>query len=154
MTDQRDRVTTLCHEIVGARPLVHLSFFDGIGVAWEALRRINNNVLLTLSWEIDPACIQFVTQTFSSVPMGDVAEFDIECVVQHIEAKLQRQDHLAQTSPVSATTPRAPRVHPVGSSNICWGWNTNFENASGTSPLKQSSRMSFHIRPCATTSLS
>ena len=59
-----------------------------------------------LGWEIDPACIQFVTQTFSSVPMGDVAEFDIECVVQHIEAKLQRQDHLAQTSPVSATTPR------------------------------------------------
>ena len=73
-----------------------------------------------LGWEIDPACIQFVTQTFSSVPMGDVAEFDIECVIQHIEAKLQRQDHLAQTSPVSATTPRAPRVHPVGSSNICW----------------------------------
>ena len=94
MTDPRDRVTTLCQELVGALPLVHLSFFDGIGVAWEALRRINNNVLLTLSWEIDPACIQFVTQTFSSVPMGDVAEFEIECVVQHIEAKLQGQQYV------------------------------------------------------------
>ena len=50
MTDPRDRVTTLCQELVGALPLVHLSFFDGIGVASEALRRINNNVLLTLSW--------------------------------------------------------------------------------------------------------
>eukprot|EP00439_Symbiodinium_sp_Y106_P033998 s1782_g4.t1 len=94
MTDPRDRVTRLCQELVGALPLVHLSFSDGIGVASEALRRINNNVLFTLSWKIDPACIQFVTQTFSSVPMRDVAEFDSECVVQHIEAKLQGQQYV------------------------------------------------------------
>ena len=94
MTDQRDRVTTLCHEIVGALPLVHLTFFDGIGIASEALRRINDNVLLTLSWEIDTHCIQFLSQKFSSVPKGDVAKFDIEQVAQHIDATVQGRQYV------------------------------------------------------------
>ena len=66
----------------------------GPEIVAQLTERINNNVLLTLSCEIDPACIQFVTQQFSSVPMGDVAEFDIECVVQHIEATLQGQQYV------------------------------------------------------------
>ena len=66
----------------------------GPEIVAQLTERINNNVLLTLSCEIDPACIQFVTQQFSSVPMGDVAEFDIECVVQHVEATLQGQQYV------------------------------------------------------------
>ena len=34
--------------------------------------------------EIDPACIQFVTQKFSSVPMGDVAEFAPGWLFKHM----------------------------------------------------------------------
>ena len=167
MTDQRDRVTTLCHEIVGALPLVHLSFFDGIGVASEALRRINDNVLLTLSWEIDTDCIQFVTQRFSSVPMGDVAKFDIEQVAQHIEAKVQDQQYVMvitagppcpdfsniRENPIRLTI-RAPTVIPVGSLNTCWGSNINFANGFETFPSRRSSRTSFHIQRSGRTSSS
>ena len=71
-----------------------LSFFDGIGGASEALRRINNNVLLTLNWDMDTDCTQFVTQKFSSVPMGDVAKSDIEQVAQRIDVAVQGRQYV------------------------------------------------------------
>ena len=74
-------------------PLVHLNFFDDIGIAYEVLRRINDNILLTLSWEIDTDYIQFVTQKFSSVPIRDVANFDIEQVAQHIDSTDQGRQY-------------------------------------------------------------
>ena len=75
-------------------PLVHLNFFDDIGIAYEVLRRINDNILLTLSWEIDTDYIQFVTQKFSSVPIRDVANFDIEQVAQHIDSTVQGRQYV------------------------------------------------------------
>ena len=71
-----------------------LSFFDGIGGASEALRRINNNVLLTLNWDMDTDCTQFVTQKFSSVPTGDLAKSDIEQVAQRIDVAVQERQYV------------------------------------------------------------
>ena len=70
---------------MGHLPLVHLSFFDGIGVASEALRRISDNVLVTLSWEIDEDCAKFVEEKFGSIPMGDASHFRVDDVFQLVQ---------------------------------------------------------------------
>ena len=80
-TDDDNRVCTLCKSLVGHLPVVHLSFFDGIGVSSEALRRISNTVLLTLSWEMNAACADFTHERFGSIKMGDVTDIDIDKTV-------------------------------------------------------------------------
>ena len=78
-------MSTLCKSLVGHLPVVHLSFFDGIGVSSEALRRISTNVSLTLSWETNAACADFTHERFGSIKMGDVTDIDIDKTVSYIE---------------------------------------------------------------------
>ena len=77
-TRTRQDIGSLCRSVCGHVPVVHLSYFDGIGIASEALRRINDNVLLTLSWEVNPGCIDFTTQHFHLAPTGDITN-----LIQH-----------------------------------------------------------------------
>ena len=103
MQNDDNRVSTLRKSLVGHLPVVHLSFFDGIGVASEALRRVSDNVLLTLSWETNPQCARFTGERFGSLQMmGDVASFDIENVVSHIE------QHVGQRQFIVLVTPGPP----------------------------------------------
>ncbi|CAE7839270.1 unnamed protein product, partial [Symbiodinium microadriaticum] len=80
--------------VVGHLPVVHLSFFDGIGVSSEALRRISTNVLLTLSWENNEACADFTHERFGSIQMGDVTNIDIDQTVAYIDQRLGQQDFI------------------------------------------------------------
>ena len=75
----------MCRSLVGHLPLVHLSFFDGIGIASEALRRISDNVLVTLSWETDEDCARFVEEKFGSIPMGDALHFQVDDVFHLVQ---------------------------------------------------------------------
>ena len=93
-TDDDNRVCTLCRSLVGHLPVVHLSFFDGIGVSSEALRRISTNVLLTLSWENNEACADFTHERFGSIKMGDVTNIDIDQTVAYIDQRLGQQEFI------------------------------------------------------------
>ena len=92
--DDDSRVCTLCKSLVGHIPVVHLSFFDGIGVASEALRRISTNVLLTLSWETNEACAAFTHERFGSIQMGDIANVDIDKTASYIDQRLGQQEFI------------------------------------------------------------
>ena len=94
ITDDDNRVSTLCKSLVGHLPVVHLSFFDGIGVASEALRRISDNVLLTMSWETNTACADFTHERFGSIQMGDVADIDIDKIAAYIDQQLGQQQFI------------------------------------------------------------
>ena len=93
-TDDDNRVCTLCKSLVGHLPVVHLSFFDGIGVSSEALRRISTNVLLTLSWEKNAACADFTHERFGSIKMDDVTDIDIDKTVSYIDQRLGQQEFI------------------------------------------------------------
>ena len=93
-SDDDNRVCTLCKSLVGHLPVVHLSFFDGIGVSSEALRRISDNVLLTLAWETNAACADFTHERFGSVKMGDVTNIDIDKAVSYIDQRVGQQEFI------------------------------------------------------------
>ena len=93
-TDNDNRVCTLCKSLVGHLPVVHLSFFDGIGVSSEALRRISDNVLLTLSWETNKSCADFTHKRFGSIQMGDVSHIDIDKTVAYVEEQMGKQEFI------------------------------------------------------------
>ena len=93
-TDNDNRVCTLCKSLVGHLPVVHLSFFDGIGVSSEALRRISDNVLLTLSWETNTACADFTHERFGSIKMGDIMHIDIDKTVSYVEQRMGKQEFI------------------------------------------------------------
>ena len=93
-TDNDNRVCTLCKSLVGHLPVVHLSFFDGIGVSSEALRRISDNVLLTLSWETNKSCADFTHKRFGSIQMGDIMHIDIDKTVAYVEEQMGKQEFI------------------------------------------------------------
>ena len=93
-TDDDNRVYTLCKSLNGHLPVVHLSFFDGIGVSSEALRRISNNVLLTLAWETNAACADFTHERFGSIKIGDVTHIDIDKTVSYIDQRMGQQEFI------------------------------------------------------------
>ena len=94
ITDDDNRVIECPPFVVGHLPVVHLSFFDGIGVSSEALRRISDNVLLTLAWETNAACADFTHERFGSIKMGDAANIDIDKIVSYIDQRLGQQQFI------------------------------------------------------------
>ncbi|CAE7250058.1 unnamed protein product, partial [Symbiodinium sp. CCMP2456] len=65
--------------------------FDRVpSIASEALRQLCDNVLLTLSWEIDQDCANFAHDKFGSVPMGDVSHFQVDEVYDLIQKNVAR----------------------------------------------------------------
>ena len=67
------RIQQLLQTHIDSRPILHLSFFDGIGAASQALRYLGANVVFTLSWETDEHCQKLLHQHFQSIQHGDVS---------------------------------------------------------------------------------
>ena len=67
-------------------PVIHLAFFEGIGVAQLALRYLNINIVKTFSWEIDPFCNELLDHHFADdiEHMGDFVNTDFAEFCQHI----------------------------------------------------------------------
>ncbi|OLP97327.1 hypothetical protein AK812_SmicGene20369 [Symbiodinium microadriaticum] len=61
----------------------------------KALRRISDNVLLTMAWETNTACADFTHERFGSIQMGDdVADIDIDQIVTYIDQQLGQQQFI------------------------------------------------------------
>ena len=61
-----------CHAS-NRKPILHLSFFDGIGAASLALKYLGANIVFTLSWETNPQCQALLQHHFQSIQHGDVS---------------------------------------------------------------------------------
>ena len=58
------------------------------------LRRISDNVLLTLAWETNAACAAFTHERFGSIKMGDVTQIDIDETVSYIDQRVGQQEFI------------------------------------------------------------
>ncbi len=74
------------------RYLIHLSLFDGIGVASLALQMLAQTADLTLSWELDPACVELLDHHFQPHHQGDVSQTNFHQVAQTLGAHLNHPD--------------------------------------------------------------
>ena len=67
------RIQQLLRKHICQRPILHLSFFDGIGAASVALQYLGANIVFTLSWETNPQCQELLQHHFQSIQHGDVS---------------------------------------------------------------------------------
>ena len=67
------RIQQLLRNHISQRPILHLSFFDGIGAASVALQYLGANIVFTLSWETNPQCQALLQHHFQSIQHGDVS---------------------------------------------------------------------------------
>ena len=67
------RIQQLLRNHISQRPILHLSFFDGIGAASVALQYLGANIVFTLSWETNPQCQALFQHHFQSIQHGDVS---------------------------------------------------------------------------------
>ena len=68
------RIQQLLRNHISQRPILHLSFFDGIGAASVALQYLGANIVFTLSWETNPQCQALLQHHFQSIQHGDLNE--------------------------------------------------------------------------------
>ena len=61
------RIQQLLRKHICQRPILHLSFFDGIGAASVALQYLGANIVFTLSWETNPQCQALLQHHFQSM---------------------------------------------------------------------------------------
>ena len=71
-------------------PILHLSFFTGIGISTLALQKLNFTVLHTFWWEIDETCISIFNKTFdiNHTHMGDIWDVDPKELAEKIRGHL------------------------------------------------------------------
>ena len=67
------RIQQLLRKHICQRPILHLSFFDGIGAASFALQYLGANIVFTLSCETNPQCQALLQHHFQSIQHGDVS---------------------------------------------------------------------------------
>ena len=67
------RIQQLLRKHICQRPILHLSFFDGIGAASVALQYLGANIVFTLSWETNPQCQALLQHHFQSIQHGDIS---------------------------------------------------------------------------------
>ena len=78
----------MLQSIVSNRPIIHLSFFTGIGVSQLALQYLHTNIATTFSWEIDPFCNELLDHHYHQniQHMGDIADTDFTTFCQGLAA--------------------------------------------------------------------
>ena len=76
----------MLQQLMPKDPIIHLAFFEGIGVAQLATRYLQLNVVKTFSWEIDPFCNELLDHHFSDQiqHMGDFAQTDFPSFCQQL----------------------------------------------------------------------
>ena len=79
----------MLRSLISTQPVIHLSFFTGIGVSQLALHYLNSNVAQTFSWEIDPFCNELLDHHYhpNIQHMGDIAATDFEAFCQTLSAQ-------------------------------------------------------------------
>ena len=93
----------MLQQLMPKDPIIHLAFFEGIGVAQLATRYLQLNIVKTFSWEIDPFCNEILDHHFSDhiQHMGDFAQTDFPSFCQQ----------LRQTYDPTHTSFSSPRLH-------------------------------------------
>ena len=78
----------MLQSIISNRPIIHLSFFTGIGVSQLALHYLHTNIATTFSWEIDPFCNELLDHHYHQniQHMGDIADTDFTTFCQGLAA--------------------------------------------------------------------
>ena len=76
----------MLQQLMPKDPIIHLAFFEGIGVAQLATRDLQLNIVKTFSWEIDPFCNELLDHHFSDhiQHMGDFAQTDFPSFCQQL----------------------------------------------------------------------
>ena len=79
----------MLRSLISTQPVIHLSFFTGIGVSQLALHYLNSKVVQTFSWEIDPFCNELLDHHYhpNIQHMGDIAATDFEAFCQTLSAQ-------------------------------------------------------------------
>ena len=79
----------MLQSLISNRPIIHLSFFTGIGVSQLALQYLNSNIVQTFSWEIDPFCNELLDHHYHPhiQHMGDIAGTNFDTFCQTIAAQ-------------------------------------------------------------------
>ena len=78
----------MLQQLMPRSPIIHLAFFEGIGVAQLATRYLNLNIAKTFSWEIDPFCNEILDHHFADQiqHMGDFSQTDFTEFCQQLRS--------------------------------------------------------------------
>ena len=90
----------MLQSIISTRPIIHLSFFTGIGVSQLALQYLHTNTVITSSWEIDPFCNELLDHHYQPhiQHMGDIADTDFDTFCQELAANYDTTHIILTTS--------------------------------------------------------
>ena len=83
------RIQQLLQPLTPNQPILHISFFDGIGTASQALKFLGANVIFTMSWETDPDCQAVLHHHHQPIQHGDITHLDRETLNLLIQPLVQ-----------------------------------------------------------------
>ena len=83
------RIQQLLQSLIPNQPILHISFFDGIGTASQALKFLGANVIFTMSWETDPDCQAVLHHHHQPIQHGDITHLDRETLNLLIQPLVQ-----------------------------------------------------------------
>ena len=113
------RIQQLLQSLIPNLPILHISFFDGIGTASQALKFLGANVIFTMSWETDPDCQAVLHHHHQPIQHGDITHLDRETLNLLIQPLVQDNPDIiiliTTGPPCVPTPPPAPRhTGPTG----------------------------------------
>ena len=74
------RIQQLLQSLTPNQPILHVSFFDGIGAASQALKFLGARVIFTMSWETNTDCQAILHQHHQPIQHGDITTLDRDTI--------------------------------------------------------------------------
>ena len=74
------RIQQLLQSLIPNQPILHISFFDGIGAASQALKFLGAQVIFTMSWETNTDCQAILHQHHQPIQHGDITTLDRDTI--------------------------------------------------------------------------
>ena len=88
------RVQQLLQSLTPSQPILHISFFDGIGAASQALKFLGANVIFTMSWETNTNCQAVLHHHHQPIQHGDITTLDRDTINLLIEPIVRDQPNI------------------------------------------------------------
>ncbi len=83
------RIQQLLQSFTPNQPILHISFFDGIGAASQALKFLGANVIFTMSWETNSDCQTVQHHHHQPIQHGDITTLDRSTINLLIQPLIQ-----------------------------------------------------------------
>ena len=147
------RIQQLLQFPIPNQPILHISFFDGIGAASQALKFLGAQIIFTMSWETNTDCQAILDQHHQPIQHGDITTLDRDTINLLIQPIVQDNPNiiiLITTGPPYVDFSRLRHQPPgtelrAASSNDRSRSSSTYRQIGQTTWFSTSWRMSSHI---------